>query len=225
MKIVFSIGGSVVAPGKLDRGFVKELADFLAALSKKNQIAVVVGGGAPARKRIREARAKRASEAECDYRGILATRENAKALANELGGKANREIPESIVDAAKLFGTRMLVMGGTEPGHSTDAVAALIAEWANADLLVNATNVDGVYDSDPKENSGARLLDVISIDELLGIVGEQPIGAGGYALLDLTAAKIVQRSRIRTLFLNGRDLNNIKNAIEGRPFRGTAVLL
>ncbi len=72
---------------------------------------LVVGGGAPARRRIKEAREKGASEAECDYTGILSTRDNAKALAKALSPNANQEIPESARDAIKNYGKKILVMG------------------------------------------------------------------------------------------------------------------
>ncbi|MFH0860977.1 MAG: UMP kinase [Candidatus Altiarchaeota archaeon] len=224
MKIVFSVGGSIVAPDNVDNAFVKQLASFLAGLSESNQVAVVVGGGAPARREIKKAKDKGLSEAECDYIGILATRENAKALAAALGENANRKIPETIADAAKLFGKKILVMGGTEPGHSTDAVAALIADWAKADLLINATNVDGIYDKDPKKNKDARLLKSVKIDSLLQMIVSESVGAGKYALMDLTSVKIVQRSKIRTAVLNGRDLGNVSALVSGKDFRGTTVL-
>lgn len=223
MKVVFSIGGSVIAPDELDSNFVKKLAEFIIRLSDNNQIAVVVGGGVPARKKIDDARNKGVSEAECDHVGILVTRENAAALIDELGDRANRQIPEAIADATEVFGEKILVMGGTEPGHSTDAVAALIADWTGADLFINATNVDGVYDKDPKEHDDAVLRETIAIDELLGMVKEQPIEAGKYALMDLSAVRVIQRSEIRTIFLNGRDIDNMENAIEGKAFRGTTV--
>ena len=223
MKIVFSIGGSILAPDNVDKNFVKKLAFFLSNLSKKNKIAVVVGGGAPARKKIKKARNSGKSEAYCDYIGILATRNNANELIKALGKKANNKIPETIVDAGNSFGKKILVMGGTEPGHSTDAVAALLAEWVNADLLVNATNVDGVYNKDPKKNKNAKLMKRINIRKLYGIVSWESMGAGSYALIDLIAVKVIQRSKIRTIILNGHDLENIKNFIKGKKFKGTIV--
>jgi len=223
VKIVFSLGGSVLAPDVVDEDFAREVSAFMLEMSKRNQIGIVVGGGAPARRRIREVREKGASEAECDYEGILATRDNAKALVKALGTKANRRIPESVHDAVELFGNKILVMGGTEPSHSTDAVAALMAEWVKADLLVNASNVDCVYDKDPRRFPQAKPLKSIRIDGLIKLLDGQSVAAGQYPLMDPTSLKLIKRSKIRTVILNGRNLCNMEDAIESRPFEGTAI--
>ncbi|MCX6694884.1 MAG: UMP kinase [Candidatus Altiarchaeota archaeon] len=223
MKIVFSMGGSIIAPDNIDQSFVGRASDFLIKLSKSNTLAVVVGGGAPARRRIVEAREKGASEAECDYVGILATRENAKALIDALDRNSNQGIPESVRDAVKSFGSNILVMGGTEPGHSTDAVAALLAEWTKADLLINASNVDAVYDKDPRKFKDAKPLKSVRIDDLIRLLEGQSVAAGQYPLLDPTSLKLIKRSSIRTIVLDGRNLPNMADAISGKKFSGTEV--
>ncbi|MBD3389174.1 MAG: UMP kinase [Candidatus Altiarchaeales archaeon] len=224
MKIVFSIGGSILAPEGVDGDYVGKVSSFLSGISEGNEVAVVVGGGRPAREKISVARAKGASWAECDHVGILATRENARVLADALGDLAVEAIPESIHEAASLFGDRILVMGGTEPGHSTDAVACLLADWVKADLFVNASNVDAVYDKNPWENDDAKPLEEISVDDLIVLLEGEGMNAGEYPLLDHVALKVIKRSSIRTLVLDGRDLGNMRSAIEGRPFKGTSVV-
>lgn len=224
MKLVFSFGGSILAPEKPDDRLIKALSSFLEILSDEHQIAVVVGGGYQARADIKKAKQEGFSEGQCDHVGILATRENAKALAKSLGKLANQDIPETIVDAGGIFGEKILIMGGTEPGHSTDAVAALIADWVRADLLVNATNVAGIYDHDPKINEDAKLLETIKIGDLANMIVAKSMEAGKYALLDLTAVKIIERSKIRTIVVDGRDLANLEDAIEGNDFKGTTIV-
>jgi uridylate kinase len=224
MRIVFSMGGSVLAPDGVDERFAGDFASFLKAHSGRHEMAVVVGGGKPARRDIEKARSRGASWAECDYVGILATRANARALIDLLGGMSNDKIPESIHEASHMFGSGILVMGGSEPGHSTDAVAALLAEWVRADLFVNASNVDAVYDKNPREFRDARPFKEIMIGDLLRIVGAGSMEAGKYPLLDLTSARIIERSRIKTIILDGHDLPNLKAAIDGRKFMGTTVL-
>jgi len=223
MKIIFSLGGSVVAPDNIDKKFLTLVSSFMADLSTCNQLGIVVGGGAPARRRIAEVRKNGASEAECDYEGILATRDNATAVIKSLGGKASLKIPASVHEAAKLFGRKILVMGGTEPGHSTDAVAALLAEWVKADLLINASNVDAVYDKDPKKFKDAKSLRSINIDDLIKLLEGQSVAAGHYPLLDPSSLKLIKRSRLKTIVLNGRDLSNMRNALDGREYKGTVI--
>jgi uridylate kinase len=224
MKVVFSIGGSILAPDGVDENYVSVLAEVLAALAKDNQLAVVVGGGRPARKKIAEEREKGATWARCDHVGILATRDNAKALIKKLGSLSNQKVPESVKDGVRLFGGKVLVMGGTEPGHSTDAVAALIADWVAADVFINASNVDAVYDKNPKKHKDAKPLTKIHIDALMALLKGEGVNAGEYPLLDHVALNIIQRSKIRTVFVNGRDLDNLRAAAEGKPFNGTTVV-
>ena len=220
---MFSIGGSILAPGAVDQSYVALLSSMLKELSKRHQLAVVVGGGRPARERIAEARAKGVSWAECDHIGIMATRENARHLVAALGREANRTIPESIYEAASIFGKRIVVMGGTEPGHSTDAVAALMADWVGADLFINASNVDHVYDRNPKTHSDAKPLESVGIDDLIRLLDGEGFNAGEYPLLDPTSLKVIRRAKIRTIVLDGRDIDNMGAAAEGRPFKGTTV--
>jgi len=224
MILIFSLGGSVVAPVEnVDEAFVKEFASLVAELSKKNKIGIVVGGGKPARHAIEAVRLAGKNQAECDYAGIDASRENAKAVAKIMGLK-QKEIPENFRDARPpLEKNGIVVMGGTEPGHSTDAVAMILGEYCNAELVLNLTNVDGIYDKDPKLHKDARLLEKVSLDELHRMVVEIPQDAGRYDLMDLVAVKILERSGIRCIALNGRNIGNMRAAIAGKKFVGTVI--
>jgi uridylate kinase len=224
MKLVFSVGGSILAPDGVDPEYVSKAASLLLELAKTHEVAVVVGGGRPARAAIAKARDAGASWAQCDHVGVLATRENAKALIDELGDEANQSIPESIHQAAALFGEKILVMGGTEPGHSTDAVACILADWVGADMFINASNVDAVYDRNPKDYEDAKPLKTVAIDELISLLSGEGVNAGEYPLLDHVALVIIKRSKIKSLILDGRDLENMKDAADGRAFNGTTVV-
>src|SRR5260370_21953467 len=62
---------------------------------------------------------------------------------------------------------KVVVIGGLQPGQSTNAVAALAAEITHADFLVNATDVQGVYTADPKKDPKAKMLRSVSVEKLL----------------------------------------------------------
>jgi len=223
MKIVFSIGGSILAPEDIDSGYAASAAGMLARLARDHQVAAVVGGGRPARRDIEKAREEGATWAACDHVGILATRRNAKALGQALGDLWNGKIPESLAQAQSMFGQGVLVMGGTEPGHSTDAVACLLADWVGAKTFVNASNVDAVYDANPKEDPSAKPLTRITATELEAILGTEGYNAGEYPLLDHVAIKTIKRAGITALMVNGRDIPNMEAAVTGGGFKGTTV--
>src|SRR3989441_11713549 len=84
----------------------------------------------------------------------------------------------------------VVVMGGLQPGQSTNAVATLAAEITRAKVLVNATDVDGVYTEDPKKNPRAKLLRTIHVGKLLELAMAGRGFAGRYELLDTLAGKI-----------------------------------
>jgi len=213
-----------LAPNEVDEEYVGKACKMLSNVAADNSVGVVVGGGRPARKAIEKARKAGASQAECDYMGILSTRDNARALISAYNGAVNTKVPESLYEATRTFGEGLLVMGGTEPGHSTDAVAALLADWVGADVFINASNVDAVYDRDPKKHVGAKPLDRVHIDELIKMLDGMGSGAGEYPLFDLVALKIIKRSNIRTLVVDGRDVDNLFAASLGQDFRGSEVV-
>jgi uridylate kinase len=224
MKIIFSIGGSILAPDGVDQDYAKKCAEFLKNLSHEHQVAVVVGGGRPARVDIKKARGEGKTWAQCDHIGILATRSNAHGLMDYLGSSCNEKIPESIKEAADLFGDNILVMGGTEPGHSTDAVACILGDWVGADLFVNASNIEYVFDKNPSKYDGAKPLSTIEINDLIKLLSGEGSNAGEYPLLDHVALQIIKRAKLKSLILDGRDIHNMKNAVEGTNFKGTTVI-
>ena len=131
--IVLALGGSLLRPEVEERhswieGMISIIRDRVAA---DDRIGIVVGGGAPAREGISLARPIIDNEDRLDRIGIAATRLNAtiirEALA-EAGVMVSGSIPHSVNEASMLFDERpVVVMGGTVPGHTTDAVAIRLA--------------------------------------------------------------------------------------------------
>ena len=213
MIIVLSVGGSVICHSQ--HRFA-EYSRVLKNLSSDHTVFVVVGGGATARDYIAKARTFGADEAFCDMIGIGVTRLNARLLIAAMGRDAYPVPPETPEDAvvAALSG-RIVVMGGTIPGHTTDAVAAILAECAHADLLINATATDGIYTKDPKKYSDAVKLDEISPEWLVGLIAAEKMGAGANLPLDMLAAKIIERSGIPTVVIDGSNPSNVLTALQG----------
>ena len=106
-------------------------------------------------------------------------------------------------------------MGGTVPGHTTDAVAAILAEYAHADLMIDATSVDGIYTRAPKEDPDAMRLDEVSPARLIEIIAHSRMGAGANLPLDMLAAKVIERSGIPAAVVDGRRPENILDAARG----------
>lgn len=208
MRAVLKIGGSLLydKEGNILVEKVRAYAAAIKSLVKDgHSLVVVVGGGIPARTFISAARDLGASEAQCDWLGIKLARNNAELLCAGLGDIAYPKIVETLdeLEVAVKIG-KVVLMGGLIPGQSTNAVAALAAETVNAETLFNATNVDGVYDRDPKE-PGAKRFDTITIVELKKVLSGGGTKAGEYKLFDSVAIKVVERSKIPTVIFDGRN--------------------
>jgi uridylate kinase len=224
MKIVVSIGGSVLAPD-LAADRVGAFADVLQGIDDAgHDLGVVVGGGGTAREYIATARELGANEIELDQLGIAATRLNARLLVGAFDDRAAPSPPASYDEArAAMRRGDVPVMGGTEAGHTTDAVATALAEYVEADLLVYATSVAGVYDADPAEDAGATAYDRLSARELVRLVGDRELEAGINVPVDLLAAKLLQRAGVRAVVIDGTDPDAIARAVRGEH-DGTDVI-
>jgi len=217
--IALSVGGSILD----DVDYVGKLASVLKKISKKNKLYIVAGGGKNARKYIDACRKLGANESFLDDVGIDATRLNAKLLIAALGSaypKPAKDFDEAII-GGKSF--PVVVMGGTHPGHTTDAVTAMLAERTNADKLIIATNVDYVYTADPKKYKNAKMLKKLTADRLIEITSNTSSSAGSKSVIDPLGAKIIARSKIKTFVINGKNLNALKNVVENKNFVGSVI--
>lgn len=222
-KVVVSVGGSVLIPGNDDSVYIKRLADVLKDVSRNVNVAIVCGGGKIARYYSDTAKGAGATVYQRDMLGIGATRLNAELLRIALGDRAYGCVPLTVDEAAAAFAEgRIVVMGGTEPGHTTDAVAAMLAGKINSKRIVNATSVDAVYSDDPKKDPNAERFSELTIKELGKIVYEEH-DAGRSSVFDPLGVKLAMRDHIDIMVVDGRDLGEMKNAILGKKIKGTFI--
>ncbi len=223
MKLVIRIGGSVIAsPPKAET--IQRYADLLKSMRKqRHQLVVVVGGGSIARDFITLAKDLGLSEPDQDEVAISVSRLFAQLLALTLDGLSSTILPKSVDKAVELFRSdKVVVMGGVKPGMTTDAVAAMIAERVGADLLVKASDVDGVYTKDPKRHSDAEKIDRLDFSDLGSLFELDKHEAGIHQILDPEAVRILQKSRIRIVVVNGFRPENILLAVKGETV-GTVI--
>lgn len=188
------------------------------------QIAIVVGGGNFWRGRS----SGKMDRTRADHMGMLATSINSLALADaleQLGVTARvqtaiemRQIAEPYIRnkaVRHLEKGRVVIFGcGTgNPFFSTDTAAALRAAEIGADVIFKATNVDGVYDSDPKLNPDAVKYDTLTHNDVL---------QQGLHVMDSTAASLCMDNNIMILVFNLDNPDNIVRAMTGERI-GTLI--
>ena len=223
MKIVVAIGGSILIKDH-DSSRFKEYSKLLKELAQEHEILVVVGGGKPAREYISVVRDLGAGEAQYDDIGIEVTRINAKLLLSALGDAAYQRVPHNFQEALEFASSgKIIVMGGTEPAHSTDAVSTILAEYVNADKLINLTSVDGMYTKDPNKHDDAELIHEITASDLLDFLNDKDMKAGTYEFFDTTAVQMIKRSKLDTVIANGFEPENLIKVINGENI-GTKII-
>ena len=221
-RVVVSVGGSVLIPGKDDSGYIARLAEMLNSVKDSVQLAVVCGGGRTARYYASTGKDLGGTTYQLDIMGIGATRLNAQLLGLALGDMPEK-VPETAEElAGKSVPGKVVVMGGTEPGHTTDAVSMMVARAMKADRVVNATAVDAVYTDDPRTNPDAVKIPTMTIQRLGEIVYKEH-DASRSSVFDPLGVRIAQESRIDISMVDGRNLAELRKAILGEPFDGTFV--
>lgn len=223
MTLVIKLGGHLFFNENIKIPLIKAYNKFFHELAKREKIVIVVGGGGISRKYISAAREMGLNEAICDEIGIHVSRMNAYFLAQIIGEIAYPAIAENLQQVRQYLTQKNIVItGGFQPGQSTTAVAAIIAEALKAEKLIIATNVDGVYTKDPKKYSDAKLIKKITPEELSNIIEKESQIAGEYKLFDKLSLIIVKRSKIDCIVLNGEKIENIKKALKGEEV-GTLI--
>ena len=221
-RIVIKLSGKVF--GIEDTKLLKDYATFLVKISKVCQPIIVAGGGNIARHYISNARSSGADESTLDELGIEVSRLNAKLLIYALQNKAYPHPPITLQEVRRAVDSGLIVVtGGLHPGQSTNGTAALIAEKTKASEFLNATDVDGIYDSDPNKNKKAKKFRRIELKKLRNLLVKEDSIAGSYDLMDIVALKIIERSKIKTRILKA-DLKTLEKAIKGYSV-GTEIII
>lgn len=211
---MLKISGKIINPDKPDavKGYAEVIKNII---SRGYRVAVVVGGGPYARSYILCSKGIGLNQAQSDMLGIEVSRLNALLLAYTIGREVYLPIPRGIEEVEKAWSIgKAIVLGGLQPGQSTAAVAAIVAEILGIRRILYATDVEGIYDRDPKMYRDAKKLDIVLVDELPKILS-QKFEAGGYELLDPLAISIIRRSCIDVIVFNGTNPDNVYRALEG----------
>ncbi|MBE5858683.1 MAG: UMP kinase [Butyrivibrio sp.] len=228
MRILLKLSGEALA-GPNKTGFDEETVRGVALQVKQlvdegTQVGIVIGGGNFWRGRSSES----IDRVKADQIGMLATIMNCiyvSEIFRSTGMKTNILTPFECGSFTKLFskdrankyferGMVVFFAGGTgHPYFSTDTGASLRAIEIEADVMLLAKAIDGVYDSDPMTNPDAKRYDTISIDEVV---------AQNLQVVDMTASIMVKENHIPMRVFALQEENSIIKAASGK-FNGTTV--
>jgi uridylate kinase len=222
---VISVGGSIIVPGEINTVFLKK---FIALVTKKvsqgARFVLVTGGGAVARDYNAALRTlARPAPADLDWLGISATRLNATLLIKAFGKLAH---PSVITEFEKPVSSSkpIIIAGGWKPGRSSDYEAVLLAKWFNASTIINMSNIDYVYDKDPRKFKNAKKLTLIDWNSFQKLVGTKWV-PGANVPFDPTATSFAKKHKQKVIILNGNNIVNLTAVLNGSgKFKGTVIV-
>ncbi len=221
--IVISLGGSLIIPDNLDVDFLKDFRRLiLAQVGEGKKFAIITGGGKLCRRYNSSlADVINPSSDELDWLGIAATRLNAEFVRIIFGDKAYEKIimnPEIVPDKSKPI----IVGGGWKPGNSSDLAAVYLAKNIGAKKIINLSNVDHVYDSDPKKNPNAQAIEKISWADFHALIPKDWIPGLNFPF-DPMASKMAEEDEMEVIIMNGKPIENLANYLNGKEFLGTKI--
>jgi uridylate kinase len=227
---IISLGGSLIAPpAGIDWKFLKKFREIIINEIKNNRRFVIVAGGGWTCRLYQNAASKvvKLTDDDKDWLGVHSTRLNAhliKTIFRDCAHPRVNKNPMTKEDLKKHFakGEKIMVAAGWRPGWSTDYVAAVLAERLGAKTIINLSNIDYVYDKDPKQYKDGKKIKNISWKNFRKLVGNK-WSPGLNAPFDPVASRKAEELGLEVMIMNGKKLNNLKDYLEGRSWKGTII--
>ncbi|MBI4812581.1 UMP kinase [Candidatus Falkowbacteria bacterium] len=221
---IISLGGSLVVPKTgVDWKFLKRFRDLIIREIKRGKkFFIIVGGGKTARDYVAAAaKVVKVANDDKDWLGIHSTRLNAHLLRAILRDVAHPEIIKNPTFRLAVK-EKVVVAGGWKPGWSTDYVATIIAQEYGIKTIINLSNIDYVYDKDPKKNKTAKKFKRMDWRSFRKIVGDK-WDPGLSAPFDPVASQKCEHLGLEVIIMNGDNLKNVKNYLKNKKFKGTTI--
>ncbi|NTU46208.1 UMP kinase [Candidatus Roizmanbacteria bacterium] len=225
--IILSVGGSLISPsGGIDTVFLKRLNTFIRGQVKKGKRFFLVSGGGRTARQYRDAGKSvigSLSNEDLDWLGIHATHLNGHLLRTIFQDIAHPRIIENYDKKLHKWKEPVVIGAGWKPGWSTDYDAVILARDYGANVIVNMSNIDWVYDSDPSQNPNAKPIKRMTWNEMESLVGVT-WSPGINTPFDPVAAQLAKKLGLTVIVTNGTDFKNLTKIVEGDSFKGTIIM-
>lgn len=222
--VVISLGGSLIIPDKIDTEFLEIFKRTLEKNKNRYKFVVVCGGGKTARNYIQGLPEIKNKGYFQSLLGIASTRLNARFMTYFFGKEANEGIPQNMKQIKNLLRFNKYVFCGAlrySPNQTSDSTAAKLANFFNCDFI-NLTDVNGLYDKNPKENKSAKFIPEITHKEFVKMTDKIKFKPGQHFVLDQKAAKIIKKNNTSTYIL-GPEMKNLDHLLNNKHYIGTII--
>jgi len=221
--VVIALGGSIVHPGEIDVQFLRAFKKFITPFVRRGtKFILVIGGGTLSRKFQEGAnRVARVADEDKDWLGIHATRLNAHLLRTIFRDVADPVIVDNR-EKVKRFKYPITIAAGWRPGWSTDYVAMQIAADIGLNEAIIAGKPSHVYTKDNVKFKDAAPFDMLSWREYRKLIpGKWKPGL--HAPVDPVGAALGARTGVKAIIIDGREIANFRNLLNGKEFQGTII--
>jgi len=222
-KIVISLGGSLIVPNGIDIDFVNSFISLIKEYVSQGFSFLIITGGGKVCRDYNEALKKivNPSNEDLDFLGISVTRLNAEFIRISFGDLAYERI---ILDPGIIPNTDkpIIIGGGWKPGNSSDLVAICGAKSVGSKKILNLSNIDYVYDKDPKKYEDAKPIIDISWTDFISLFPREWIPGENLPFDPIASGKALELG-YEVIVLNGKNLGNLKNYLDNKKFVGTTI--
>jgi len=221
--IIISLGGSLIVPEEVDVEFLKSFKALILEHVAKDKKFVIICGGGKINKKYNEAAKKIATPTDenLDWIGIAALKLNAELVRVVFADYANVKVVDNLSN--KFSFEKSIVIGSAyEPGKSSDWDATEAARTVGSKKIINLSNTDYVYDSDPKINPNAKKIEKISWSEYRKLIPTEWTSRLN-SPFDPIASKMAEEEGIEVVIMNGKPIDNLANYLNEKEFRGTVI--
>lgn len=225
--VVLSLGGSLIYTNNgINVEFLKEFNKLIRKHVKRGVKFFIVCGGGKICRNYQDAAKKAVGEIpdqDIDWLGIHSTRMNAQLLRTIFVDICYPKVIYHYDEKEPPIKESVIIAAGWRPGWSTDYCATRLARDHKAREIINLSNIEVVYDKDPRKFKDAKPIERIGWHEFQKLVGDK-WKPGAHLPFDPIATRLSKELGLSVFVLKGDNIKNFENLLEGKPFKGTIIM-
>ena len=225
---VIRLGGSLISveAGKINHEYLQEFRDLLIRRHRENgeQFAIICGGGKQCRSYQDGALALNShiSKIDLDWIGIYTNNLHAQVIRTIFPAELAHTRIITALEEAKTVEAPFVVVGAEAPGHSSNYDAVEIARHLEAGTIINLSNIEHIYDSDPRTNPDAVKYPKVTWEQYLGFIPTD-WKPGLSTPFDPVSSRRAQELGLEVVFMQGDNLDNFAHYLETGEFTGSII--